>query len=129
MRVKSKNRISHIVIMRRFHLVEKHNIFQFHRVSHDCALSDDGTAAYKRAVPHLCAMIDNAWRSQVRGRKHLRILSYPDFRLRMDEFIGGKPWPQAPDKRLNFFQDLPGILFFLKQGAASVCSKSSRSEI
>ena len=77
MRLIAKYGVADIVIVRGLHIVKQHDVFKLGRVSDNGVFSDYRTAADKRAVAHLRAVVNDAGRADIRRGKNLRVACYP----------------------------------------------------
>ena len=78
MRVKTKDRVSDIIIVRNLTLVEKDDVFQFTGVADNAAFSDNRLSADERALPQLRSLINDTGAGNVRALVNVRVAGDPD---------------------------------------------------
>ena len=104
MTVEAEDRITDIVVMRHFYVVEDDHVLQFARIADDTIRTDQGRAAHKSAVAHLGMRPDDAWRTKIGTRKDMGRLMDPDMFRNFVIFIFRKMFPQRENQILDAVQ-------------------------
>ena len=115
MRLKSKDTVPYIVIMRYLYLVKQDDIFKLCGISHYSTLSHNGISSDKGTVSYFCILVNNSRSVNTRCRCDGSTVCHPYMLFDLRIGILWKLCSKLQDKRTDLRQKLPWILCCLKQ--------------
>ena len=101
--------------MRSLNIVEKNNIFQFHRIADNAVFSDKRIAADKSTVPHFRTAVNYARTVYPCRGVNDCILRNPNVFLKVSEFLWRKGRTDFENCFADFVQRLPRIFAFAQK--------------